>query len=177
MATERWDGSEMYQMFLGCRMIAAGGRLLTVDRVCVNKDLQVAGESVDSYAARPRIESCRIGERHLPMGKILPLVVDALSPFQSEKERQRSTVDIARQLFLFTYGFWLVEFRRVQSWRYAAGVYLGLRPRYTLAGVRLSFWRNCLVRALYSWLGICGLLIPLRLFREFQSRFYAIAKR
>ena len=23
MATDKWDGSEMYQMFLGCRMIAA----------------------------------------------------------------------------------------------------------------------------------------------------------
>ena len=53
MATGRWDGSEMYQMFLGCSMIAAGGNLLTVDRVCIDKDLQVAGESVDSYARRP----------------------------------------------------------------------------------------------------------------------------
>lgn len=177
MATKRWDGSEMYQMFLGCRMIAAGGRLLTVDRVCINKDLQVAGESVDSYALRPRIAPCPIRERQLPMGKILPLVADALSPFQSEKDRQRSILDIAMQLFVFTYGFWLVEFRRVQSWRYAAGVYLGFQPRHTLPEVRLSLWRYYLLWGLYFWLGISGLLIPLTFFRGLQNRFYAIAKR
>src|ERR1019366_8779048 len=125
MATDKWDGSEMYQMFIGCRMIAAGGRLLTIDRVCIRKNLQVPGEDVDSYASRPRIEACPIKERRLPMSKILPLVADSVMPFQNETERQRGVIRVAAQLFVFTYAFWLVEYRRVQSWRYAVGVFLG----------------------------------------------------
>ena len=42
----RCDGSEMYQMYLGTRLVAAGGSLLAIDRVCVDKDLQVPGQSV-----------------------------------------------------------------------------------------------------------------------------------
>jgi len=46
--TDKWDGSEMYQMFVGTRMIAAGGRLLGIAEVLVGKDIQIPGESVDS---------------------------------------------------------------------------------------------------------------------------------
>src|SRR4029077_5170846 len=40
-ASPRCDGSEMYQMYLGTRLVGAGGSLLSVDRVCVDKDLQI----------------------------------------------------------------------------------------------------------------------------------------
>jgi hypothetical protein len=178
LATEKWDGSEMYQMFLACRMIAAGGRLLTFDEICIHKDLQVPGERVDSYAARTRIQPCPVEERRLPMGMILPLVADAVSPFHSsDDERQRSAITVAAQLFLFTYAFWMVEFRRVQSWRYAAGVYLGLRPRNILKGIHLSLWHKLQVLLLYACTGLSGLTIPIRIFDALQSNFYAIAKR
>jgi len=177
LATEKWDGSEMYQMFLGCRMIAAGGRLLTIDQVCIRKDLQVPGERVDSYALQSRITPCPIRERRLPMGRILSLVADSVAPFQSGMERERGVVSAAAQLFFFTYAFWLVEFRRVQSWRYAAGVYLGLRPRNTVSGVPLSAWRRLQVRLLFLWTGLGGLIVPVKVFRILQDRLYALAKR
>ena len=111
------------------------------------------------------------------MGKILPLVADSVTPFQSDRERQLGVVEAAAQLFLFTYAFWLMEFRRVQSWRYAAGVFLALRPRNTLSGIELSLWRRLQVSLLYIWTGVSGLIVPINLFRMLQSRLYAIAKR
>ena len=39
-ATDRWDGSEMYQVFLAARLIAAGGALLYIDASAVRKDIQ-----------------------------------------------------------------------------------------------------------------------------------------
>jgi len=176
-ATDRWDGSEMYQMYLGCRMLAAGGRFLGIDRVCIEKDLQVPGETVDSYALKPRVHPCPIQERQLPMGQILSLVADAVASHQSERDRQRGIVQIAAQLFGFTYAFWLVEFRRVQSWQYALGVYLGLHPRNTLAGIQLSPWRQFEIWGLYAWAGMSGLTIPVDLFLALQSRLYSLAKR
>jgi hypothetical protein len=158
-------------------MIAAGGRLLTIDRVCIRKDLQVPGEGVDSYASRPRIEACPIKERHLPMSQILPLVADSVMPFQNETEQQRSVIRVAAQLFVFTYAFWLMEYRRVQSWRYAAGVFLGLRPRHTLAGVTLSRFRTLQVWLLFLGAGVAGLAVPVNLFQVMQNRLYALAKR
>src|SRR5918996_6122976 len=54
LATAKWDGSEMYQMYLMCRIVAEGGILLGIDRVVVRKDIQIAGEQVDSYALKPK---------------------------------------------------------------------------------------------------------------------------
>src|SRR5262249_15863291 len=69
-ATEALDGSEMYQMFLGTRLVAAGGRLLAIDRVCIDKDIKVPGQVVDSYRTKPRLLPCPVMERPLPMGRL-----------------------------------------------------------------------------------------------------------
>src|SRR5262245_25558696 len=53
VATDRWDGSEMYQTFIGCRLIASGRPLLELEQVLFRKDVRVPGEGVDSYATRP----------------------------------------------------------------------------------------------------------------------------
>ena len=51
-STNACDGSEMYQMYLGSRLIGGGGRFLPIDLVCINKDIQVPGQTVDSYRTR-----------------------------------------------------------------------------------------------------------------------------
>ena len=53
-ATDKWDGSEMYQMFIGTRIIAQGGRLLGLADITVGKNVQVPGEEVDSYMPENR---------------------------------------------------------------------------------------------------------------------------
>src|SRR5205807_627633 len=55
LVTNKWDGSEMYQTFLGCGMIASGVALLELERVLVRKDIRIPNQRVDSYAARPRL--------------------------------------------------------------------------------------------------------------------------
>jgi len=176
LATPLWDGSEMYQMFIGCRMIASGGCLLGIDEIMVRKDVVIPGESVDSYAARPQQKDCAIQERILPMGRILPLVAAAVQPYQEGETRESTVLRVATQLLVFTYGFWLVEFRRVQSWRYAAGVYLGLRPRNLLNGIQLSYWRRSQLAMLYTFIGLFGLTVPVGLFDALKKHLYAIAK-
>src|SRR5262249_14735060 len=66
-ATDMWDGSEMYQMFIGSRIIAEGGRLMGLSDIVVLKDIQIAEETVDSYARKPAIHNCPIQERRLPL--------------------------------------------------------------------------------------------------------------
>lgn len=175
-ATSRWDGTEMYQMFLAARMIAAGGQLLYVDTVAVRKDVQVPGEHVDSYALWPRVDPCPIVERHLPVGRIGQLIADALAPYESPAERERSIERIARQLYLFTYPFWLVEYRRVQSWRYALGVCLALRPRHSLAGLPVSRFAFIRLSALFWASSVAALALPAPIFSALRGSLYRLAK-
>src|SRR5262249_40076148 len=124
IATERWDGSEMYQTFIGCRIIASGRSLLEIAEPLIRKDIRLPNLTVDSYANRPRVQPWPIVERTLPLGQLGRLTVDALRPYVSGIEQRRQNARILRQLLLFTYPFWLFEYRRVQSWPYAAGIAL-----------------------------------------------------
>jgi len=174
-ATNKWDGSEMYQMYIGCRILAEGYSLLEISTSAVLRSIVIPGESVDSYAARPRVSQSRIEERRLPLTRMGGLVYDAVRPEAGPKSAALGTL-IFVQIIVFTYPFWIVEYRRVQSWKYAAGICLGMRPRNLLEGVDLPLWRAALLRLIYAGVTAAGLLCPIRVFDFFHRPLYRAAK-
>jgi glycosyltransferase involved in cell wall biosynthesis len=177
LATDRWDGSEMYQTYVGCRLIASGMPLLELDLVTVSKDVQLPGEAVDSFERRPRLDPCPIEPRPLPLRLLGRVVLDAIRPHTREGAYQRLVRKVFRQLVGFTYPYWLVTYRRVQSWRYAAGIALGMRPRVLLQSTGASRLSTLSTQALFGVATTAGLLVPGALFGRLQSRLYALAKR
>ena len=175
--TEAVDGSEMYQMYLATRLIAAGGRLLGIDRVCVDKDLQIAGQTVDSYRALPRLHPCPIVERPLPMVRLLQVVAAGLGSDDAAKGREENLIRVAKQLYRFTYPFWATEYRVSQSWRFAVGVYLALRPTRIANGLTFSRYGQFRLWLTYLCFGLLALTIPLPLFSVFRPWLYVFAKR
>ena len=175
-ATSRWDGSEMYQMFLGSRIIATGGSLLYMSLVAVRKDIHIPNEGVDSYAAQPRLDPCPLVERRLPLVEIGRLVADAIAPYELPGAHGRSIERIFRQLYAFTYPFWIVEYRRVQSWRYAVGVCLGLRPRNSLADLTLPRAGRLRLSLLFWMASLVALVVPERILSSLRGTLYRAAK-
>jgi glycosyltransferase involved in cell wall biosynthesis len=175
-ATSRWDGSEMYQMYLGSRIVATGGVLLHIDRISVFKDIFIAGETVDSYAAQPRLDPCPIVERELPLVHIGRLVADAVVPYEHTEGRARSVERIFRQLYAFTFPFWVVEYRRVQSARYALGVCLGLRPARSLGDLDLPPAARLRLNLLFWLSSLAALVVPVPLVNAMHGVLYRAAK-
>lgn len=174
-ASDKWDGSEMYQTYVGCQILASGRGLLERDHQLVRKDLFIEGESVDSYAARPRISPCPIVERQLPLSQLGRVVADAIKHYAGS-EQERLNERIFQQLIGFTYPYWLFEYRRVQSWRYSAGIALGMRPRRCADGVELGWWRRLKLHMLYTGITLGGLLVPLSVWNTMRSTLYRVAK-
>ena len=177
VATDACDGGEMYQMYLGSRLVAEGGRFLAIDRVCIDKDIQVPGQVVDSYRMRERVHPCPIESRPLPLGRILETVALGLRSVCEGKECDSALARVAWQLYIFSYPFWIFEYRRVQSFNYALGVYLALRPSLTTRHARLRLLDYVFAWALYIGVGAIAFIMPLRLFDAMKSRLYAVAKR
>ncbi len=175
-ATERWDGSEMYQVFLAARLIASGGRLLYLDASAIRKDIQIPGESVDSYMARPRLDPCPIVARHLPLGQLARLVADAVLPYTPPEQRAAVFEQIARQLYQYTFPFWILEYRRVQSWRYALGVCLGLSPKYSVHGLPLPAAARIRLALLFWTASSIALTLPVGAFDRLRQTLYRLAK-
>jgi glycosyltransferase involved in cell wall biosynthesis len=176
-ATDACDGSEMYQMYLGSRLIGEGGRFLSIDRVCINKDIQVPGQMVDSYRTRQRIWPCPIQDRPLPLGRILETVALGLRSATDGLACDSAVATVARQLYAYSYPFWIFEYRRVQSFNYSLGVYKALRPSLTgqRAGLRRIDYLN--VWVLYLVVGLIGFATPLIFFDALRSHLYRLAKR
>lgn len=177
LATDEVDGTEMYQMFLGTSLVAGGGRFLAIDRFCVEKDLQVPGEVVDSYSRRERLRPCPIRERSLPMGQLLRVVVTGLKSHVPPGELQRLAVAVARQLYRYIYPFWVIEYRRIQSWNFALGVLIGFRPSVVAACVPLTAPRRAYLWSQYLLWGAAALAAPVAVFDALRRPLYAIAKR
>lgn len=176
-ATKRWDGSEMYQVFVACRIIASGGSLLTIRRATVRSGIQIPGETVDSYARRPKLNALPVAERKIPLVLLGQLVADAIGPYARSLDKPRLIENIQLQIFSFTYPFWVVEYRRVQSWPYAFGICLGMRPDKMLGNLNLPVIRKIRVWLVYGLVSLLGLIIPIGLFGALQPQLYSVAKK
>lgn len=177
LATDRWDGSEMYQTYLGCRILAEGRALSGVEQAIVRMGIRIEGESVDSYAAKARLKPCPLVERALPLNDLPRLAYDAIEPSLAAAQKASYIRRIFGQIYAFTYPFWIFEYRRVQSWKYAAGVCLGMRPARTMRGIKAGFFTRNFLRALYGAVTLAGLVIPGRIFFAAYGVLYKMAKR
>ncbi len=162
-ATNAWDGSEMYQMYIASRILAEGFDLLEVDEIAVRKGIALEGQTVDSYATKPVENPCPIKERSLPFTRIAGLVCSAIDPY-SRGRRTRLAMSVFGQILCFTYPFWILEYRRVQSWRYSAGICIGMRPRNLFRDYRPPFFARSVLTCLYGVVSAAGLILPQALF-------------
>jgi glycosyltransferase involved in cell wall biosynthesis len=176
LSTTKWDGSEMYQMYVGTRMIADGGRVLDVDLVAVRKDVRLSGEQVDSYARRPRVVLRAIPEQRLPFDRMGRLVFDALAP-APQRVATRVACRVVVQYLGFQYLYWLLEYRRVQSWRFAAGVGRAMRPGQSLDGVRATRVARMFATCVYVGATLVGLSLPLATFGRIRTPVTRLARR
>jgi glycosyltransferase involved in cell wall biosynthesis len=174
--TDKWDGSEMYQMYVVAKIIASGSSLLELKMSAVRKDIHIASESVDSYAKRPVLNPCPIVERKLPMVLIGQVVADAISSYLDTSNRDRIIESIFLQLYLFTYPFWIIEYRRVQSWKYSLGICLGIHPKNTFLKIKLGWLRIIKLYCLYSIICAIGLILPIKLFDKLRGILFSLSK-
>ena len=175
--TDQWDVAAFYQMYLGTRIVAAGGRLLGVSDVVILKDVQIPGERVDSYLTKPVLKNCPIIERPMNLAPIGRLAFAAVEPYVAASEREKAARLVFGQVLLYTYPPWLFEFRRIQSWRYALGVCLGMRPRNVLHNVAVGVGTRVYLFLLYALVSLAGLCLPIAVFFRFKPWLHRFAKR
>lgn len=176
IATDKWDGLEMYQMYIISRIIASGGSALALNYVTVRKDIQIDNEEVDRYSTVPVVDPCPIIERKVTTNGFGRLVVDAVSDYVPNEKKDSVFFNIFFQLYIFTYSFWVFENRRVQSWKYALGIVLGFRPRNVIGDVKLSFLTSWKLKLIYIFVSIVGLTFPVVIFQYMRPLLYKISR-
>jgi len=168
------DGSEMYQMYVGTKIVAGGRSLVGCDAFCIEKDVGIAGEEVDSYRARD-VRDLRKA-RLLPMRHLLRVTWAGLEGLVPAADARRLCGAVATQLYSYTFPFWGVEYRRTKTWLYAANVLLGIRPSVVAARTPLGPVQRAGLWLRYLATGGGSLLVPIRLFDALRPALYRLAK-
>jgi glycosyltransferase involved in cell wall biosynthesis len=168
--TDRWDTSIYYQIYIGCRIVAAGGRLASLDLSAVRKDVRAEGLTVATYATKARNAAWSFQSLHTGLESVIRVTADAVSPLLPEAEHSATVRRIAGRVLALTYPFWLFEYRRVANWGVAAGVARGLWPGKLLAEYDLSLPDRLYLWLLYFAVTFAGLLGPINMLAAIRVR-------
>jgi glycosyltransferase involved in cell wall biosynthesis len=175
LANSAWDGSEMYQMWLGARLVAQGGHYYTWSEALIQKDLTVPGETVDSYRTKRSVPW--FTERLHTLHFLARLNYDGIAPSTDVGARPALAARLVRTLYSTTYPYWLFEYRQSQSWQFALAIALGMRPRHVTKALPLTPFAKLEMAVRWSVVTFAGLVTPVALFRWLQPMLYSYVKR
>ena len=176
--TDRWDHSIFYQIYLGCRIIAAGGRLAGVDVVTFRDHIRIDGKlTPEHFRVKYRGAPWSLSHKHTGLDSVARVTVDAVLPFVAPTARSAMVRRVYTQVFAIAYPFWLFEYRQLANWGMAFGVARDLWPPNRLAEYQLRFRDRLYLWCLYIGSTVCGLTIPAFLFNSVRHRLAAWVRR
>lgn len=168
--TNRWDSSIYYQIYLACRILAVGGRLGALDLSAVRKDVRVEGHTVPNYASKWANAPWSFQSRHTGLDSVIRVTADAVLPLLPKTQQSPALSRIVAKVLLFTYPFWLFEYRRVTNWSFAAGIARGMWPGNLLKEHQSRLLDSAYLHALYVVVTVAGLTFPVALFEPARTR-------
>jgi glycosyltransferase involved in cell wall biosynthesis len=176
LATDLCDGGEMYQMYLGAAIITSGKELTGTQEVCIDKDIQIQGLQVETIKTRPKLTPRWSDRPNLPMMRIFDTVSVGIESVLPEKKLGKYYVAILNQLYSFTYPYWVLQYKHLQSFKYTLLFLYCLRPSKLLRNRRLTVLELFHVWAIYLFTGTIALMTPIKLFKAMEPVLYRIAK-
>ena len=175
--TAKHDGSVYVQIYLAARTIAAGGTVGAISESMVAKDVSFPGEEVNSY-----LDTLARNNRHLHaelggLDQVGLVACDAILPYGPAKSRQRYILKIYAQLLLFTYPFWLFNYRSHHVYRASVNLALGCFPSSLVKVPSVSI--PVFLALIAIWIGstFAGLFIPLRILSKLTGLMHRLSKR
>jgi exopolysaccharide biosynthesis predicted pyruvyltransferase EpsI len=157
--------------------------LRTDQEKLVSDDLQILGKlKAEDWIQEPFYRETQLlyhakrVERKLPIVSIGKIVIDAVIPYLEEDNYNKVLESIYFQLYLFTYPFWIIEYRRIQSWKYAVGLCLGFRPRNTFPETKVALVSFIKLYVTYYTICLIGLSTPVKLFDSLRTYLYSLSK-
>jgi glycosyltransferase involved in cell wall biosynthesis len=164
--TDRYDGSVYVQIYLAARTIASGGRVAAISESLVEKDVTFPDEQVNSYLDT-LAKNNRSFHRELGgLDQVGRVGCDAIAPCVPSRLRQRYVRKVYAQLLLFTYPFWLLNYRQQGVYRAAVNLALGCFPPNLTRYTKVSLHVQLYLIVLFLASSAVGLIVPLKLLEK-----------
>ncbi len=166
--TPDYDGSIYIQIYLAARIIAAGGRLATIEESMVAKDVVVEGKLPNSYADTLAAMNRRFTRKTGGLDQVGRVACDAILPFVGQGRREAFLVAIYRQILTNSYAFWLWDYRSKGAFKAAVNLALGCWPG-NLIKTETAAWTKIRISITYILVSLAGLFAPLSLLARLKD--------
>lgn len=172
--TTKLDGSIYVQIYLATLIIIRGGKLFTYKEPLVLKDIRVNNEIANSYLdTLPRIESeYKILDAGLPSYAY----VCALAFKDAGLNEKAYYYKVIRRIYLFTYPFWLMDYRKNKALVAAKGLKNGLKLKSFRHYKSFTSFEQFKLKCYYHISTFLGFNTPLSIFNILKKVLYKIAK-
>ncbi|HEV7682005.1 MAG TPA: glycosyltransferase family 2 protein [Pyrinomonadaceae bacterium] len=175
--TPKYDGSVYVQIYLAARTVASGGTLASISESMVAKDVSFSGELVNTYLDT-LIENNRTLHRELGgLDQVGRVGCDAIVSCVPSGSRQRYILKVYAQLLLFTYPYWLLDYRRQGVYRAAINLALGCFPTNLCRHTTVALWVRLYLIILYAASTTVGLIVPVTLLGKMATWISGFSKR
>lgn len=168
--TDKVDGSVFVQMYFAVLIIANGGRFFMYKEPVIIKDIRINGSMANSY----RDTLMRSWKELKPIDGGLKQVIWAVTEGFKDAgvDLQHITYRILKNIYQFTYTYWLLDYRSNGSLVGAVAMMKGLKPSGIKQWKNLSFIQKCKIRVFYYVSTGVGLLVPVKLFLTMKHKIY-----
>jgi hypothetical protein len=168
--TDKVDGSVYVQMYFAALIITNGGRLFMYEPILILKDIRIAGSMANSY----RDSLMKSWKDLKPIDGGLKQVIGAVvEGFKDAGVNIREvSYKILKNIYQFTYPYWLIDYRSNGSFVGAVAMMKGLKPSSVPQFKQLSFVEKLKIRGYYFVSTIIGLLMPVIIFNKLKNRVY-----
>lgn len=172
--TIKLDGSIYVQIYLATLIIIRGGNLFTFKEPLVLKDIRVNNDIANSYLdTLPRKESeYKILDAGLPSYAS----VCAMAFKDAGLNERAFYYKVIKRIYLFTYPFWLFDYRKNNAMIAAIGLKNGLKLRSFKGYQQFSNFEQFKLKFYYSVSSFLGLNIPVVIFNRLKKFLYQVAK-
>lgn len=174
--TSAYDGSVYIQIYLAARIVASGGTLASISDSMVAKDVQIPGELVNSYLDVLERDNCKFTRKTGGLDQVGRVACGAILPYVPAASQGRYILAIFSQILLFTYPYWLYDYRKNRVYRAACNLALGCAPSNLIGAQDVSLHVRLCLLAFYGIATAAGLLMPIRLLETMTRIFWRLSK-
>lgn len=176
--TPAYDKSIFVQVYLGCKIITDGGRLLLWDRVLIDKDVEAEGKVTFTYKDVERSKKRKLEPHSQGLSEIAWVATEAAFPaLPDNTARNRAVMRIYKPMLRFTYPYWLYAHRKESFWRALICMAWGCYPPILLRPTDHSAWTTLRLMPTYIFSTIAGFLLPLAVIGRLLPWGHRLSKR
>lgn len=174
--TDKYDGTVYFQMYLGARIISAGGTVASIDELMIAKDISVEGVTGNSYLDYLAAKNKTIHREFGGLDQVGRVSCEAILPYVDDKSKHKIIESVYGQILKFTYPFWLYDYRKNKVFRASLNLAIGCFPTslVKIPDINFKSWMYLFYFYFFSTLG--GLLIPTSIVTKLKNFFFLRSK-